>query len=331
MNTTKIYVLENIINKLNLYLSLIILIFGTTGNVLNCFVLSRRTLRTNPCARYFLFSSIVDIISISFGLITRIFASWQLDPTSTNNYLCKLRAFIVFTSRTMGIWLIMFASIDRWFLSSRKYHLRRLSNLKTVQSGIIFCFLISICSYIHMFFCYEANLIHTPLKCYGKNTLCCLVTDSIYALITILIPSIIMIVFSLMIIYNIHHLRKRIQNTTIFSIGIPLRKRDIRIRRTDYHLLRLLLVQALLLVIFCTPQAIQKFYITFQSIDSYDNWKTVFHSFLYNIEVLLAFMASAMPFYLYTLADRSIFRREFFALARTLYQKLICKRKLNLV
>src|SRR5690349_20026217 len=94
----------NFISKqFNRYLSSIIFIFGIVGNILNCLVLSQRTLRTNSCAELFLVSSFVDLISILIGLPTRILAGWELDPTTTISWICKLRAFIVFSTRTMAI------------------------------------------------------------------------------------------------------------------------------------------------------------------------------------------------------------------------------------
>ncbi|CAF0775897.1 unnamed protein product [Adineta ricciae] len=321
-NKTRIDVMEEMMDKLNLHLSLIVLVFGTVGNILNCLVLSRPSLRTNPCAQYFLSSSVVNMISLIFGLSTRLLSSWHVDPTDTNDYLCKLRAFVVFTFRTIGIWLIMFATIDRWFLSSRKHNLRSLSNLKTVHLGIVVCCCISISSYIHMFFCYQANLVHTPLKCYGKTISCRLTTDLVYALITILIPSILMISFSLLIIKNIHHLHIRKQHLAAVSVERLSRPRETKIRRIDYNLLRMLLIQVFLLVSFCLPQAIQKFYITFKATDAHHDWRDIVSRFLYNVDVLLAFVASGMPFYLYTFTSRTVVRREFFALVGILIRRV---------
>ena len=61
--------LEYISEQLNRYLAIIILIFGLVGNILNCFVLSQRRLRSNSCALLFLVSSFVDLISILFGSV----------------------------------------------------------------------------------------------------------------------------------------------------------------------------------------------------------------------------------------------------------------------
>ncbi|CAF3286602.1 unnamed protein product [Rotaria socialis] len=314
--------LDTILDEMNLYLSLFIFIFGIVGNILNCLVLSQRILRSNPCALYFLSSSIVNLISIVFGLTTRIMASWHLDPTHTNDWICKFRVYIVFTSRSMSIWLIMLATVDRWLLSSRKGSRRNLSNLKIAKLGICTSFVLSNWFYIHMIYCYEANILDAPLKCYGKNTACRLVTDLVYGLLTILIPSIVMMSFSIMIISNIHHLRGRIKRVTILSIRGSLQRRQMRLRSADHHLLRMLLIEVLLLVIFCLPQALHKFYITFKPINSNNNRLVALNHFLYNFDVLLAFMVNGMPFYLYTLAGKTIFRRVLLELLRMFRRKI---------
>ncbi|CAF1551301.1 unnamed protein product, partial [Adineta steineri] len=105
--------LDNALIQLNRYLAVFILLFGVIGNILNIFVLSQRKLRINTCAWLFLISSIVNIIALIFGLLTRILSTWSLDVTATIGWTCKLRAFILFNSRTIAFWLITLASIDR--------------------------------------------------------------------------------------------------------------------------------------------------------------------------------------------------------------------------
>ncbi|CAF5179878.1 unnamed protein product, partial [Rotaria sp. Silwood1] len=71
------------------------------------------------------------------GLPTRILAGWHHDPTNTMDWACKTRVFMVFSTRTMAIWLIALATIDRWFLSSVNIHRLQMSNLKNVKREIV--------------------------------------------------------------------------------------------------------------------------------------------------------------------------------------------------
>ena len=119
--------------QLNLYFSLFIFVFGIIGNLLNILVLAQRSIRSNPCIFLFLISSIANLISIVFGLTPRILSTWQLDLTENNDIPCKLRAFIMFSSRTIALWLIMLATVDRWMSSSLDNHQRKLSFTKNLS------------------------------------------------------------------------------------------------------------------------------------------------------------------------------------------------------
>jgi hypothetical protein len=312
--------------QLNRYLSPIIFIFGVVGNILNCLVLSQRTLRSNPCALLFLVSSLIDLISILIGLPTRILAGWELDPTATNTAICKLRAFIVFSTRTMANWLITLATFDRWLLSSLDIHRRQKSTLKNVTKGIILTIIISIILYSQMLYCYQANLIDTPLQCYGKTQQCRFTTDIIYALISLVIPLALMTIFGLLTISNVHRIHNRVHRIEIEAVNDDHnRHRHLHLRRNDHHLLRMLLVEILFMIFLCIPQAIQKFYITLKPFGSGSELYDAIQTFLYNIELLLAFIASGIPFYIYTLAGGTVFRKASLDLMRSIIRKISCQ------
>ncbi|CAF4284862.1 unnamed protein product [Rotaria sp. Silwood2] len=308
--------------QLNRYLAPIIFIVGVVGNILNCLVLSERTLRSNPCALIFLASSFIDLISILIGLPTRILAGWQHDPTSTVNWICKFRAFIVFSTRTMSIWLITLATIDRWLISSIDIHRRQMSNLKNVKREIFIIVTLSILTYTYMLQCYAANIADAPLKCYGKSQICRLINDLTYSFITVVIPLILMIIFGLLTISHVHRVHNRIQNKAVRSVNIPSTIKELHSKKVDHHLLRMLIIQVLLLTMLCIPQAFEKFYITFEPLGSGAALEDAIKLFLYNTEILLAFIASSMSFYIYTLAGGSIFRKAFMGLMRTVKQKI---------
>ncbi|CAF0978427.1 unnamed protein product [Rotaria sp. Silwood1] len=325
MSNEAIESLNFISDQFNRYLAPIIFLFGTFGNILNCLVLSQPKLRSNSCALFFLVSSFIDLISILVGLPTRILAGWHLDPTNTMDGACKTRVFIVFSTRTIAIWLITLATIDRWLISSIDIRRRQMSNLKNVKREVFIIVILSILFHIHMFPCYEANNMDAPLKCYEKIAGCRLLTDLTYVILTITIPLILMTIFGLLTISHVHHLHTRVVPT-----GTPLRTMDRSSRanahskKTDRHLLRMLILQIFLLIVLCIPQAIQKLYITVKPFGSGSELEDAIKTFLYNIEILLAFMATAMPFYIYVLAGGSVFRKASMNLLRQMQQKITC-------
>ncbi|CAM4829184.1 unnamed protein product [Rotaria magnacalcarata] len=319
--------LKYTLEQLNRYLALAIFIFGSLGNILNCLVLSQRKLRSHPCASIFLVSSFLSLICILIGVPPRILASWNLDPTNTINIACKLHAFIVFSTRTMAIWLIALATIDRWLISSTQVHRRQMSNIENVKRAIFIIVILSSISYSYMLYCYEANITDAPLSCYGKTETCRLVTDLMYTFVTTAIPLIIMIIFGVLTVVNVRHMHSRVHvHYTVASVArIPVTVRIAKLKTVDHKLLRMLIIQILLLVLLSIPQPIQELYITLKPLGSGSEYENAVQVFLYNIELLIAFIANGIPFYVYTLAGGEIFRATFLDLMKSAAEKLICK------
>jgi hypothetical protein len=305
--------------QFNRYFAIVILLFGTIGNILNCLVLSRPSLRSNPCAFLFLISSIANIISIISGLLTRILAGWNLDFTATNSSLCKFRVYIMFVSRTIALWLIALATVDRWYSSCRQYRRRQLGSLQNAQRGTIIITIFSCLLYYQVFYCYDANLANAPLQCYGKTVICRLITDITYAFITILCPLLLMSIFGLMTLSNIRAVHSAIllkkeevyMDKKLLSITNAHRT---RLRKVNRYLRHVLSRQIILLTLLTLPQAIEKIYTTSTMNTNKSLLHTTIDKFIYNIVLLLSYIASGMPFYIYTLSGGSVFRNALFNL-----------------
>jgi hypothetical protein len=311
--------------QINRYFSIFIFLFGTIGNILNTFVLSQRELRTNPCSLFFLISSVANLVAILSGLTTRMLSGWALDLTNTIDWLCKLRAFVLFVSRNIASWTIMFAAIDRWLLSSVNVHRRQLSSLKHAQQGIIVIIILSSILYSPIFYCYKANLINAPLKCYGKTNLCRLSNDLSYACLTIIFPILLMFIFGSMTITNIHQLKNQIHvanNTATMQMENSLTERQQSLKRKiDRRLFLMVVMQTMLLSLFTLPQAIQKFYSTLTSNQIETPLENAINNFVFNLVLLLTYFANGMPFYIYTLSGGTVFRNALKHLLNKLVRK----------
>jgi len=316
-NTDLVETLDNISIQFNRYFSIFIFLFGTIGNLLNCLVFSRPSIRSNPCVFLFLISSIVNIISITVGLTTRILSGWNMDLTDRNGLICKFRAFIMLVSRTVAFWLIAFAAVDRWLSSCCQYQRRQLSSLKNAQQGTILIIILSIILYSQVLYCYDSNLILTPLRCYGKTVKCRLLTDLTYALITILCPLLIMFLFGLLTISNIRQTYSvKLSERALIDLNENQKKtlksknssRRQQWKRIDRYLRHVLFIQIIFLTILTMPQVIEKFYTTLTINTKKTLLNITIDKFIYNFVLLLTYLASGMPFYIYTLSGGSIFR-----------------------
>ncbi|CAF3926365.1 unnamed protein product [Rotaria sp. Silwood2] len=136
---------------------------------------------------------------------------WTTNPTNYIGLVCKLRGFFVFTTRTIGSWFVVLATVDRWLLSSIDAHRRQRSTLINAKRWTIIIVLLSSLLYAQQLYCYEANLIDTPLRCYGKTVACRYLTDLSFAVMTIILPLFFMILFGLLIISNVRQSQSRIQ------------------------------------------------------------------------------------------------------------------------
>jgi hypothetical protein len=159
-----IILINNISLQVNRYMILFVFLFGTIGNLLNVIVLSQSVFRSNSCALYFLGSSASGLVIILIGLPTRIIGGWiSTDPTSTNSSLCKLRIFFLYSCRAIYAWLLVFATIDRYFLSSIKIHRRRLSSYKIACKSILIICCLSFILWAETLYCYDADVLRAPI------------------------------------------------------------------------------------------------------------------------------------------------------------------------
>ncbi|UJR08388.1 hypothetical protein I4U23_012659 [Adineta vaga] len=195
--TSYVTTLQNISNQITLFMSVLILLLGLIGNLLNCFVFIQRSLRFKPCVIYFLLASISNLIVIISGVTPRALQSFFMfsDRTETVPVFCKLRIIILFTMRTISSWLLTLATIDRYLISNINIHRRQMSNLKNTYYWIGIVSFSSILIWAQAGYCFNANLIGTPQKCYAKSDACRVFNDLAQSLITTIIPAGIILIF----------------------------------------------------------------------------------------------------------------------------------------
>lgn len=317
--STELVLWNQATTHLNRYFSICIFLVGIIGNILNIAVLSQRTLRTNPCAFLFLASSVASLIAIFSGLFTRTTAGWAMDLTTSITWLCQLRTFVVFASRNIAYDLLALASIDRWLSSSYHVHRRQMITLKNAQKGLIIICIFSCLLYVQMFYCYEANLMDAPLRCYGKTIACRLLTDLSYAFAANIIPLMIMVGFGGMTIVNVRQTHRRVNHTRVISISGGIRRAgQQRMKKLDHYLFLMLLVQVILFAVFTLPQNIQKFISLAQTNNIKSPLERAIENFIFNFFLLFAYLANGMSFYIYTLSGGNVFRNELVKLARNI-------------
>jgi hypothetical protein len=110
----------------------------------------------------------------------------------------------------------MLATGDQWLLSCIDVHRRQKSSIKNSFRGIIIITIASIILHSQLFYCYEANLIGTPLQCFTRNVGCHLINDLTFSIIAILCPLFLVAILDWLTILNIRRSRGRIGTMTCY-------------------------------------------------------------------------------------------------------------------
>ena len=324
-----IALLNNTSFQLFRYGGMFLLTFGTIGNCLNYLVLWQSTLRSNPCAMFFRFSSVFNLIFTVLSLSTRMLSGWVVDPANTSVWFCKLRSFVLYTSRTTALWLIMFATVDRWFSSNSNVRYRQISTTRNARRSIILIVLFSALLYAHVLYCNVLNTGNTPFKCLGQTVLCRSITDYFDICITVVAPIMLMIIFGAMIISNVRQSQRRlralplsIMATSNHNATTQTLEQKQKATKLNRHLISMLLFQVITLALFSLPFSIVKLYSTVTSSNVKDPLRIAIDNFVFNFTLLLVYVSTGAPFYIYTLCGGSVFRNALFDVVKSVRAKL---------
>ncbi|CAF1021634.1 unnamed protein product [Didymodactylos carnosus] len=226
-----------------------ILILGGIGNILNILVFNRKVLRFTSCSVYLLAASVVNLLSLSFGIIPSIYTINRINPDTYSMIYCKLGLYFLHASLMMGRSYLVLACIDRCTLCSPVSKIRDFSQIKVarrlVPAVIIIWFIIP--AHIPTFNTIQNRQCLRP----GSYDL----IYSIYSLIVAgLLPPVMMGIATILTYKNLRQIRQRIN---------PVRMIDssrVRIRQRDYQIMIMLMAQVIVYVISTLAYPVDVFY-----------------------------------------------------------------------
>ena len=212
--------------------------------------------------------------------------------------------------------MIALATVDRSLVSSVNIHRRQMSNLRNTYCAIAFICILSFLIWFEVFFCFDANLIGTPIQCYTTSNSCRMYNDLTHAIFIIIAPAMTMLIFGFCTIRNIRqHRRIGPNSTTEQTVS--------RSRRSESSLTRMLLVQVLVLTVLSLPFAIIILYLSWTFYQQKPPMQRILEGFLFNIFLLMGFIPNCISFWLYTLSG-SLFRQTFIDLIKKMLRHLPC-------
>lgn len=240
------------LNKLTMlitrYLGTSFYIFGLIGALLNMYVFSQSSLRSNSCCLFLLALNVVDFLHIHNSLLLRVLQhGFGWNPVVLFPSICQIRHYIGYVLITLYMMFITLVSCERYGSTyNRHSHWRRYSNTKTVRHTIF------ICTFICCFVCSFA------LYCYSINdvTLCtmrkgiCTLFLMIYTLVVIaFVPPFFTAIFAWL---TFRHLRKLHRRSRAAPVSY---KTYWRIKQANEQLTSMVLMQIAAMLLSGIPYA----------------------------------------------------------------------------
>ncbi|CAF1406682.1 unnamed protein product [Adineta ricciae] len=291
---------------INRYVPIPLLIIGTFGNILNIIIFTRKTLRKNSCVQYLLSTTVVSLLVLYIGLITRFLNGYNLDYTSYFSILCKIRYFLTYLLLYCSSWFITLACFDRYCSSSLSASLRNLCNQKIVYRSIYVVTFVGCLIYVEAFYCFNNGHVDSVGSCYTTSTACQVVDGLLLMIFFTTIPICLMIIFSYLTLRNRRRSRRQVATTNQSpSESIP----RTQVRKQDLQIMTMLFVQVGILIIFSSPMGVYKLYSSLTVYTDKSVERKEIENFLAQIFILMTYFNNSVMFFVYTLTGR-IFRQE---------------------
>lgn len=252
-----IMTLVQVAASLNRSVPVPLLLFGTVGNVLNLFVLTRKSLRNMSCPFYFFSSSVANLFCLWFGLTTRFLSGYDLDPTTHNSTFCKFRYFVTYMSLSLSAFFLLFASVDRWASSSINARTRSFCQVAVAHRLVLATLVVACLLYSQAFYCYIAASDKFPVYCYCPSMICRMYNDALFLILYSIIPPILMVTFSWFTVKNVKKTRQQVNVMIILN-----QSQNSMMKKRDRQMVTMLLIQVISFFLCVLPSGISKAYST---------------------------------------------------------------------
>ena len=327
---TAIYTIQN---NLTLYLPILILFFGYAGNILSLFVLSQKSMRKLSIHLYLMVLAIVDISVLTIGLLPVWFdALLVVGFQNWSPWVCKISAFIGYTTSDFATWLIVAISIERYMVIRFPLKAKVISRRSTAKRVIGGIFIVLCIVNLHLLWTVDARLYTDQL---GKEYSICTsdchfesFMDTIWPWLDIVFysvgPILCTVVANCMIIYNL-----------LFKLSKQGLRRNESIKRTSfrrksYNMTLLLLLVSFTFVATTLPLTVINICTGFFQKWQLDSVDTAKVHLARTVAELLMYTNHGISFFLYCISGEH-FRSEFMKVLRNNFGESDRKRKYALV
>lgn len=264
--------------------------FGLVGNIFNCIMFMRHPYRRTTSSVYFFSFSIFAIIYLCWTVVPFIYMLNNTDPSTISVVYCKLRLYLIHVIGQCLRSLIVFACIDRFFVTRTNARIRSMISISIAKK-----FVLINCSL------WLLIASHMPILTDLRNGICVMIGlyKLIYAMyqivVSVILPILLMSIFSILTIQSLRHRSGTLSN----------------IRRRDYHLIRIVIAQVMAIIFTSIPYSINLLYqaITY-SISNKSTERLEIETFITFVTQFIVFLISVISFYLFLLTSKT-FRNDF--------------------
>lgn len=280
-----------------------IMVTGIVSNILNIIVLSRPALKQHACSLYFLTLAIINLFYCGPPLIINLIADgYQIDLTIRSRAACKIISYMLNFCPCVAVYLIVAASIDRYFSSSINARTRQWSNIRTARWTISILMIILGLYFINSLMIFDISHFGRPMCGIRSDIFVNWLFLVLNIILYVIIAPLSMLLFGFLTIYNTKQI-----GTTATSIT--------RYRRTEGQLSRMLLLQVGVHTILILPFCVL-FCMLISTIPA--RYPLEF-AFAFIICKLPFYLSAVTPFFLYVLSAR-VYRTELCRLWRKLFR-----------
>ena len=224
----------------NIYLQPLQFTLTIVANGLNICILCSSALRSSPCTYYFLAYAWFNIVYALLVCPTQFLRGFAID-WAEDIVGCKLHYYVLFTIPHLANFMLLLASFDRYFSSSKSRHLHLRSSLRIAKISVLIGSIIPMLYMAPMSIIYHYDSIFK--KCLPKSNTLILTYTSGQLIIFYLVTPLIMFIMGFLTIRNI-----RRPSTHRILVVVSWRN-----RRTEGELTRMLILQFAVHLILILP------------------------------------------------------------------------------
>ena len=204
----------------------------SSGCICSFITFTAPQLRKNSCAFYFLMTTVFELLSITFGLLSSFAGNlFGSNMTSISAVYCKVRAFLVYSIPLVATYLVLLASIDRCMSSSIHANFRSFSQVKVAYRATLAAMAISLLSCIYILVAYDLRPRCSTVP--GSFAM----FDSMFVVFWLgIIPHVLMLLFGSLTFANIRRSKRQIW-TQPQTNSITASQHQRRNQKTDAQLI----------------------------------------------------------------------------------------------